>query len=115
MLVKVFVKLTESEQQVHLQLLLHLEFSVSFYTCHIASAHFADLGGTSSSFGPGTPHPRSGWGGIWDVWTWDGVTPLPHPNLRWGTLLRKCGQTETITFPHPLDVGGNNNEIVEKE
>ena len=86
MLVKGFVKLTESKQQVHLQLLLHLEFSVPFDACQIASAHFADWRGTPIQSWTGYPPiPVLDGGGIWDVWTWDGVTPPPCPNLRWGT------------------------------
>ena len=53
-----------------------------------------------------SPCPDLGWG-------------TPHLDLGWGTPprpgmgyphLRKCGQTETITFPHPLDAGGNNKQ-----
>ena len=65
--------------------------------------------------GQGTLHPDLGWG-------------TPHSDLGWGTPCldlewgtppdlervppppRKCGQTETITFPHPSDKGGKNRK-----
>ena len=103
----------------------------------VASARFADGGGRvppiqswtggTPGYSPtlildGVPHqqdgvspyPDFGWGYlppnqqdgvplqldlVWGkvpIWTWDGVPP------------RKCGQTETITFPHPSDAGGKN-------
>ena len=48
-------------------------------------------------------HP---WDGVPPTQTWDGVPP---PDLGRGTPPpRKCGQTETNTFPHPSDAGGEN-------
>ena len=57
-----------------------------------------DMGwGTILSAGWGTPpHLDLQWVPPTPIQTWDGV----HPH--------KCGQTENITFPQGLDVGGNN-------
>ena len=62
--------------------------------------------------------PHLGWGTP-PTQTWDGVPP-PRPRMGYPSPLRpemgypphprKCGQTETITFPHPSDAGGNNAE-----
>ena len=72
------------------------------------TSHHPDLGW-------GTPQPRHGIGYLPP--TQPGMGYLPHPDLGWGTLHpqtwdgvphpHKCGQTETITFPHPSDAGGN--------
>ena len=39
------------------------------------------------------------------TWTWDGVPPLPRPEM--GYPPHKCWQTENITSRHPSDAGGN--------
>ena len=66
----------------------------------------------------GTTHQQNGVSP--PIQTWDGIppsisrmgySPPPHPDLGRGTPsppLRKCGHTKNITFPHPSDVGGNN-------
>ena len=96
----------------------------------------SDLAGGSSSWG--IPHAGLGypWEGIWDQslgyprkgmgWVevlsdGDGVPPPPRKDMGpMEVLWDEDGvpltvwtykQTETITFPHPMDVGGNNQHI----
>ena len=65
------------------------------------------------------PHPNLGWGSPqlagwgttqsagWGtpIQTWDGLTPLSRPGMGYPPPPYKCGQTETVTFPHPSDTG----------
>ena len=88
----------------------------------VASARYAAL--SNGWVGGGVPHPVMGGVPLHPdlgqdtpppTQTWHGVPPRPgtgydpHQDLGWGTPPpRKCGQTETITFPHPSDAGGKN-------
>ena len=76
-----------------------------------------DLGwGTPIQTWDGVP-PTPGMG-YPHVWTWDGVPPPTQtwdevpPTQSWDRVPlpppHKCEQTETITFPHPSDAGGEN-------